>query len=164
VREIFLRVVNVRGFWGYFLPLDLTMSTSMLYELAEWATSVVFGGDLGQSYLGTQGDEWDAHKDMALASLGRHRDVHHRRHQLRSSAISPGWVESFRVKHKAPLARTSCPVWPGSGVSRAATHCWKLRPGANPAMSSAAPDRGVGLLRRCRFPRPDSAFAFNQPN
>ena len=24
VREIFLRVVNVRGFWGYFLPLDLT--------------------------------------------------------------------------------------------------------------------------------------------
>src|SRR4249920_1715898 len=70
VREIFLRVVNVRGFWGYFLPLDLTMSTSMMYELLEWATSVVFGGDLGQAYLGTQGDEWDAQKDMALASLG----------------------------------------------------------------------------------------------
>ena len=29
VREFFLRVVAVRGFWGYFLPLDLTMSTSM---------------------------------------------------------------------------------------------------------------------------------------
>ena len=55
VREIFLRVVNVRGFWGYFLPLDLTMSTSMLYELMEWGTSVAFGGDLGQAYLGTQG-------------------------------------------------------------------------------------------------------------
>jgi putative membrane protein len=39
VREVFLRVVNVRGFWGYFLPLDLTMSTSMLYELAEWGTA-----------------------------------------------------------------------------------------------------------------------------
>ena len=35
VREIFLRVANVRGFWGYFLPLDLTMSTSMIYELIE---------------------------------------------------------------------------------------------------------------------------------
>ena len=30
---------NVRGFWGYFLPLDLTMSTSMLYELIEWGAA-----------------------------------------------------------------------------------------------------------------------------
>ena len=70
IREMFLRIGNVRGFWGYFLPLDLTMSTSMLYELVEWAAAAVFGGGLGQAYLGTQGDEWDAHKDMALASLG----------------------------------------------------------------------------------------------
>jgi putative membrane protein len=105
IREIFVRVVNVRGFWGYFLPLDLTMSTSMLYELLEWATAAVFGGDLGHAYLGTQGDEWDAHKDMALASLGA----------LIAMAITAGvnwrfqrdfaweWAESFRVKHKAPL-------------------------------------------------------------
>lgn len=70
IRELFLRVAGVRGFWGYFLPLDLTMSTSMLYELIEWGAAVVFGGDLGVAYLGTQGDPWDAHKDMALASLG----------------------------------------------------------------------------------------------
>ena len=105
IREVFLRVVNVRGFWGYFLPLDLTMSTSMLFELLEWATVAVFGGGLGQSYLGTQGDEWDAHKDMALASLGA----------LVAMCITAAinwrlqrdfareWVESFRVKHKAPL-------------------------------------------------------------
>ena len=70
IREIFLRIADVRGFWGYFLPLDLTMSTSMIYELIEWGAAVVFGGDVGTAYLGTQGDEWDAHKDMALASLG----------------------------------------------------------------------------------------------
>lgn len=70
VREIFLRIANVRGFWGYFLPLDLTMSTSLLYELIEWAVAVNLGGDAGQAYLGTQGDIWDAHKDMALAFLG----------------------------------------------------------------------------------------------
>ena len=105
IREIFLRVANVRGFWGYFLPLDLTMSTSMLYELIEWGTSAVFGGDLGQAYLGTQGDVWDSHKDMALASLGA----------LIAMAITVTlnwrlqrdfareWAESFRVKHKAPL-------------------------------------------------------------
>ena len=105
VREIFLRVVNVRGFWGYFLPLDLTMSTSMIFELLEWAVVAVFGGGVGQTYLGTQGDEWDAHKDMALASLGAlitmtltgfvnwrfQRD------------FAREWDESLRVKHKAPL-------------------------------------------------------------
>ncbi len=105
IREIFLRVVNVRGFWGYFLPLDLTMSTSMLYELVEWGAAAAFGGELGQAYLGTQGDVWDAHKDMALASLGA----------LISMSITAvinwrfqrdfarEWVESLRVKHKAPL-------------------------------------------------------------
>ena len=70
IREVFLRVANVRGFWGYFLPLDLTMSTSMLFELIEWGAAELFGGELGAAYLGTQGDIWDAHKDMALASLG----------------------------------------------------------------------------------------------
>lgn len=70
VREVVLRVGDLRGFWGYFLPLDLTMSTSMLYELIEWGVAEVFGGDLGVAYLGTQGDVWDAQKDMALASSG----------------------------------------------------------------------------------------------
>jgi putative membrane protein len=70
IREVFLRVADVRGFWGYFLPLDLTMSSSMMFELFEWGAAEAFGGDLGIAYLGTQGDVWDAHKDMALASLG----------------------------------------------------------------------------------------------
>lgn len=70
IREFFLRIVEVRGFWAYFLPLDFTLSTSALYELIEWGAAEVFGGDLGMHYLGTQGDIWDAHKDMALAGLG----------------------------------------------------------------------------------------------
>ncbi len=70
IRELFLLVVDARGFWGYFLPLDVTMSTSMIFELFEWAVAERVGGDLGMAYLGTQGDVWDAHKDMALASLG----------------------------------------------------------------------------------------------
>lgn len=70
VRELLLRTWNLTGFPGYLFALDLTMSSSMLYELIEWAAAEVFGGDLGMAYLGTQGDVWDAHKDMALASLG----------------------------------------------------------------------------------------------
>ena len=105
IREIFLRVANVRGFWGYFLPLDLTMSTSMLYELIEWAAAECFGGELGQAYLGTQGDVWDAHKDMAIASLGALIAM------LLTAALNARlqrdfareWVESLRVKHRDPL-------------------------------------------------------------
>lgn len=70
VRELFVRLTGMRGFLSYFLPLDLTMSTSMLYELIEWGAAVNFGGDLGAAFLGSQGDVWDAQKDMALASLG----------------------------------------------------------------------------------------------
>jgi putative membrane protein len=70
IREFFLRIVEVRGFWAYFLPLDVTLSTSALYELIEWGAAMVFGGNLGMQYLGTQGDIWDAQKDMSLAALG----------------------------------------------------------------------------------------------
>ena len=49
VREVFLRVANVRGFWGYFLPLDFTMSTSMIFELFEWGAAALFGGELGMA-------------------------------------------------------------------------------------------------------------------
>ena len=70
VREFYLRIADTRGFWGYFFPLELTMASSMMFELFEWGSAEFFGGDLGVAYLGTQGDIWDAHKDMALASLG----------------------------------------------------------------------------------------------
>ena len=105
LREVFLRIVNVRGFWGYFLPLDITMSTSMIYELIEWGAAEVFGGDLGAAYLGTQGDVWDAHKDMLLASIGGLVAM------LITAAINMSlqrdfgreWSESLRVKRKEPL-------------------------------------------------------------
>ena len=70
IREIFLRIASVKGFWGYFLPLDFTMSTSMIYELIEWGTAEVVGSDAGNDFLGSQGDIWDSQKDMASASLG----------------------------------------------------------------------------------------------
>jgi putative membrane protein len=70
IRELYCRIAGMKGFWSYLAPLNLIMATSMLYELVEWSAAEAFGGDLGMAYLGTQGDIWDAHKDMALASLG----------------------------------------------------------------------------------------------
>jgi putative membrane protein len=109
IREMFLRIGNVRGFWGYFLPLDLTMSTSMIYELIEWGAAVALGGDLGAAYLGTQGDIWDAHKDMSLASLGALiamtiTALINRRMQR---DFAGEWAESIRVKRIRPLGEGS---------------------------------------------------------
>lgn len=52
------------------LTAAVMVAISALYELLEWAAALVFGGDLGVAYLGTQGDVWDSQKDMALALLG----------------------------------------------------------------------------------------------
>ena len=59
-----------RGPWRYLLPVLFVMSHSVIYEMIEWVAALIFGGDLGAAYLGTQGDEWDAQKDMALATAG----------------------------------------------------------------------------------------------
>lgn len=105
IREIFLRVADVRGFWGYFLPLDFMLATSALYELIEWASAEVFGGDLGVAYLGTQGDVWDAQKDMAIAAFGALIAM------LLTAALNAylqrdfakEWSDSLKVKDKRPL-------------------------------------------------------------
>lgn len=105
IRELFIRIADAKGFWGYFLPLMFTMATSMVFELFEWGAVELFGGDLGVAYLGTQGDIWDAHKDMALASFGA----------LIAMSITAAinislqrdfareWRESLKVKKPAPL-------------------------------------------------------------
>ena len=105
MRELFLRVADARGFWGYFLPLDLTLSTSAIFELFEWAAAELFGGDLGIAYLGSQGDVWDAQKDMALAGLGAAITMLvtllvNRRWQR---DFNREWAESVRVKRRLPL-------------------------------------------------------------
>ena len=48
---------------------SLILASSLLYELIEWGAAVVLG-DGSTAFLGTQGDPWDAQKDMALATVG----------------------------------------------------------------------------------------------
>ena len=38
--------------------------------MVEWIAAIVVAPELGDAYLGTQGDKWDARKDMALATAG----------------------------------------------------------------------------------------------
>jgi putative membrane protein len=105
LRELFIRIANVKGFWGYFFPLVITISSSAIYEMVECGAAEIFGGDLGIAYLGTQGDVWDAQKDMAMASLGTLIamiitaiiNVNLQRDFARE------WNESLKVKRKRPL-------------------------------------------------------------
>jgi len=68
--EIFAHYGRYPRVWAYFFPLLFMASHAVIYELIEFAAAIVFGGDLGQAYLGTQGDIWDGQKDMAFALAG----------------------------------------------------------------------------------------------
>lgn len=70
LRELFLRVVQVRGFWSYYLPVSGILAMSGFFEILESWVVLMVHPELGEAYLGTQGDEWDAQKDMTLALVG----------------------------------------------------------------------------------------------
>jgi putative membrane protein len=109
VREVFLRIANVRGFWGYFLPFDVTVSTSAMFELIEWGAVVMFGSGVGTAYVGAQGDEWDAHKDMALASLGAFiaMAITAAINAWLQRDFAQEWAQSLRVKSRKPLGENA---------------------------------------------------------
>ena len=43
---------------------------AMAYELIEWGYAATAGGESGAAFLGSQGDIWDAQKDMLMDTLG----------------------------------------------------------------------------------------------
>lgn len=46
------------------------MSLAAAYEIIEWWYAVAAGGEAGVEFLGSQGDIWDAQKDMLSDTLG----------------------------------------------------------------------------------------------
>jgi len=69
-RELLTRAAGVRPSWSYALVLVTVLGFSGFYEALEGLVAVIVSPELGAAYLGTQGDEWDAQKDTALAFLG----------------------------------------------------------------------------------------------
>jgi putative membrane protein len=70
MREIYIRKGWLHGRLTYTFPVVITLGISALFEMLEWGAAITVGSELGTAYLGTQGDVWDAQKDMALAGLG----------------------------------------------------------------------------------------------
>ena len=63
------------------VTLLILFSASGGYEIIEWLATEWTHPELGIAFLGTQGDQWDAQKDMVLAHLG---------------ALLAAWVELHR--------------------------------------------------------------------
>lgn len=70
MREYFKNHFQWPGWVCWILPCEITLSFSGAYEIIEWVVADVFFPAEGIAYLGTQGDIWDAQKDMSLAWLG----------------------------------------------------------------------------------------------
>jgi putative membrane protein len=70
MRELFLRWLKYPPVVAWILPIEITLSISGLYELIEWAVADIFYPAQGDAYLGTQGDIWDAQKDIFCAFAG----------------------------------------------------------------------------------------------
>lgn len=69
-RETLLRNAAVRrGGWLWLTVVSICLAFSALFELIEWAAAVTLG-DGSTAYLATQGDVWDAQKDMLCALIG----------------------------------------------------------------------------------------------
>lgn len=69
-RDILIRSAGIRLSWSYFMPIALVLSFSSFYELLEAAVAFVVSPELGDAYLGTQGDSWDAQKDTFFGFSG----------------------------------------------------------------------------------------------
>jgi putative membrane protein len=70
LRELSQRVLRLRRVWSYVVPFLLLLSMSAGYESIESWVARIVSPELGTAYLGTQGDEWDAQRDMDRAMTG----------------------------------------------------------------------------------------------
>jgi putative membrane protein len=70
MRELFLRRITARAHWALWLSVICLVAMSSFFEIVEAVIAQLVHPELGAAYLGTQGDIWDAQKDMAAALIG----------------------------------------------------------------------------------------------
>ena len=70
-RELIVRTTPLTsGGWLFTACTSIALAVSAFYELVEWWFAEIFGGAQAVDFLGSQGDVWDAQKDMLMALLG----------------------------------------------------------------------------------------------
>jgi len=70
IAELLLRKKWANAVISTAFGFSFIMSVAAIYEIIEWAYAVTYGGNIGISFLGAQGDIWDAQEDMLLDGFG----------------------------------------------------------------------------------------------
>jgi putative membrane protein len=70
IREILMQVIQATRRWLNFITAAMVLAIGAFYELIEWWVAVLATPNLGDKFLGTQGDIWDTQWDMFLALVG----------------------------------------------------------------------------------------------
>lgn len=70
MEEAFRLLAHARGWVLYYLPVMTVLGLSGLWEIIEFWVADAVHPELGITYLGSQGDIWDAQKDIAAAFYG----------------------------------------------------------------------------------------------
>ena len=70
MRELLHRTGQAKPLWDIWLSVAALAALSSFFEIIEAVIAQLVRPDLGAAYLGTQGDVWDAQKDMGAAFVG----------------------------------------------------------------------------------------------
>lgn len=70
IAEFLARKAHCNPWLAGLFGLTTIMAVAAGYEIIEWWYAVLAGGDAGIEFLGSQGDIWDAQKDMLADTLG----------------------------------------------------------------------------------------------
>lgn len=70
IAEFLSRKEHCKPWLAALFSLTAMMAVAAGYEIIEWWYAELAGGDAGLEFLGSQGDIWDAQKDMLADTLG----------------------------------------------------------------------------------------------
>jgi putative membrane protein len=69
-RELLINKFRVSTRTSWLMPIEIAFSLGTVFELIEWGVSEFTTKATGETYVATQGDVWDAQKDITMAALG----------------------------------------------------------------------------------------------
>ena len=70
MRDLLMNSAGAGPRWATWLSVVALAALSSFFEIVEAIVAQIVRPDLGAAYLGTQGDMWDAQKDMGAAFVG----------------------------------------------------------------------------------------------
>jgi len=69
-RELLINKFRISSKASWLMPIEIAFSLGTVFEMIEWGVSEFTTKATGETYVATQGDVWDAHKDIAMAAIG----------------------------------------------------------------------------------------------